>query len=141
MEFGPARAGDPAGIMSGGERRGAEIPRHTQQIAELDALIAADARYRRLASGVAVDKIVDDRSPEAALVIEHIMGNAEALGDPGGVVNVAPGTAGTAASRGGAVVVELQSNPDDFKPALDQQGRGHRRVDPAGHRDDHPVAG
>ena len=127
--------------MPGRQRRGAEIPRYTQQIAELDPLIAADARDRCLASGVAVDKIVDDRSPEAALVIEHIMGNAEALGDAGGVVDVAPGTAGAVAPCGGAMVVELQRNADDFKPALDQQGRGHRRVDPAGHRDDHPVAG
>jgi hypothetical protein len=39
------------------------------------------------------------------------------------------------------MIVKLQSNADNFEPALDQQGRGYRRVDPAGHRDDHPVAG
>src|SRR5205807_4224388 len=43
------------------------------------------------------------------------------------------------APRGRAVVVKLQSNADDVKPALDQQGRSHRRVDPARHRDDHPA--
>jgi hypothetical protein len=39
------------------------------------------------------------------------------------------------------MVVELQRYADNFKPALDEQRRSHRRVDPAGHRDDHPVAG
>ena len=133
--------GDPAGIMPGGQGRGAEIPGYTEQIAEFDSLIAADARDRCLAAGVAVDKIVDDRSPEAGLVIEHIMGDAEALGDPRSIVDVASGTAGAAAPCRSAMVVELQRDADDFKPALDQQGRGHRRVDPAGHRDDHSVAG
>src|SRR5580700_1985536 len=88
VEFGPLRAANPAGIMPCRLRRGTEIPRHTQQIAEFDPLIAADARDRRLASRVAVDKIVDDRSPEAALVIEHIMRDAEALGDPRCIVDV-----------------------------------------------------
>jgi hypothetical protein len=54
------------------------------------------------------------------------MGNAEALGDPRSIVDVAAGAAGTAAPRGRAMVVKLQSNADNFKPPLDQQGRGHR---------------
>ncbi len=108
MEFGPILAGDPAGIMPGRQRRGAEIARHTQQIAELDPLIAADARDRRFASGVVIDKIVDDRNPEATLVIEHIMRNAEARGDPRSIVDVAAGTAGTFAPRRGAMIVKLQ---------------------------------
>jgi hypothetical protein len=39
------------------------------------------------------------------------------------------------------MVVKLQRDADNLKPALDQQSRGHGRVDPAGHRDDHPMAG
>src|ERR1700738_1040010 len=100
--------------MPGRQHRGAEVPRHTQQIAELDALIAADARDWRLAPGVAIDKIVDDRNPEAALVIEHIMGNAEARCDPRSIVDVAAGTAGAAAPRRGAMVVVLQGFADKF---------------------------
>ena len=67
--------------MPGGQRRGAEIARRFQQVAELDPLIAADARDRRLAAAVAVDEILDDCGAKPALVIEHIMRDAEPLGD------------------------------------------------------------
>src|SRR5260370_10879693 len=69
MEFGPLRAGNPAGIMPGGERRGAEIARRAQQIAKLDPLIAADAPHRCFAPAVAGDNIVHHGSPEATLAI------------------------------------------------------------------------
>src|SRR5207244_3588308 len=34
------------------------------------------------------------------------------------------------------MVVKLQGDADDFKAALDQERRGHRRINPARHRDD-----
>src|SRR5260370_10092647 len=112
MEFGPLPTGSPAGIMPGGERRGAEIARRAQPTAKLDPLIAADARHRRFAPGVAVDKIVDHGSPEAALVIGNIMWNAEALCDAGRIVDVAPGAAGAAAPCRGAKIVDPQADSD-----------------------------
>src|SRR5262249_5862529 len=126
VELGSVRTDDPARIMPRGERRGAEIARRAQQVPEFDPLVAADARHRRLAPGVTVDKVVDNRGPEAALVIEHIMRNAEVVGDARGIIDVAAGTAGAAAPRSRAMVVQLQTNADNVKPALDQNGRGHR---------------
>ena len=69
------------------------------------------------------------------------MRDAEPLGDARGVVDILPGAAGALAPDRGAVVVQLQGDADDLEPALDQQGRGHRRVDPARHRDHDAVVG
>src|SRR5204862_324362 len=102
-----------------------------------DPLIAADARDRRFASGVAVDKIVNHGNPEATLVIEHIMRDAEALGDPGSIIDVAAGAAGAFAPRGRAMIVELQSDADNFKPAVEHEagvGNGLERLRFADHR-------
>ena len=107
VQFGSAGPHYTAGIMPGGQRRGAEIARRSQQVAELDPLIAADAGDRRLAAGVAVDKVVNDGGAKPALVIEHIMRDAEALGNVCGIVDVPTGAAGAPAPRGGAMVVEL----------------------------------
>ena len=85
VQFRPVRPGDAAGVMPGGQRGGAEIARGRQQVAELDALVAADARDRRLAAAVALGEILDHRGAKPALVIEHVMRDAETLGDARGV--------------------------------------------------------
>ncbi len=69
------------------------------------------------------------------------MGDAETLGDPRCVMDVLAGAAGALSSERGAVVVELQSNADDFEPAFDQKGRNDRRIDAARHGDDDAMIG
>ncbi len=54
------------------------------------------------------------------------MGNAEPVGDPPGVVDVLAGAAGAGARGRGAVVVELERDPDDVIAALGQQRRRDR---------------
>jgi hypothetical protein len=127
--------------MAGGERHGAEVARRTEKVAKLDPLIAADARHWGFAAAVAVDKIVDDRDAKAALVIEDVMSDAEMLSDAGGVVDISPGAAGACAPRGSSVVVKLQRYANDLEALLDEQRGRHRRVDPARHRYDNPMAG
>jgi hypothetical protein len=113
-------------IMSGRKCRGAELARGRQQIAKLDRTVALDARHRRLARGVAVGEIVDHRFPETALIVEHVMRNADPLGDVAGVVDVLPGAAGALAVGGRAMVVKLQGDADDVI-ALGLQQRSRRR--------------
>src|SRR5713226_2208554 len=125
--------------MAGGERRGAEIARGRQKIAKLDPLIAADAGDRRLAAAIAISEIVDDLPLEPALVIENVMGDAETLCDAPGIGDVLASAARALAPRSRAMVVELQRDADDLKAALHQQGRRHRRINPARHRDDHAM--
>jgi len=125
-------------IMAGGERLGAELARGLEQIAKLDRAVALDARHRRLAGRVAVGKIVDHRLTKAALVIQHVVRNADPLGDIAGIVDVLPGAAGALAMGGRAVIVKLQRDADDVVTLGLQQRSRHRGIDAAGHGDDDP---
>ena len=83
--------------MPGDQRRRTELPGPRQEIGELDRLVAADARHRRVARSIAVDEIVDHRLAEAAFEIEHIMRNAELGRDPPRIMDVLSGAAGALA--------------------------------------------
>ncbi len=138
VERAPAARQRPRGdVVAGRQHLGAELARGRQQVAELDRLVAVDARHRRLARHVALGEAVDHRFLEAALVVEHVVRNADALGDRAGVVDVLAGAAGALAVGGGAVVVELQRDADDvIALGLQQRGRD-RGIDAARHGDDH----
>ncbi len=122
-------------VVAGRQRLRAEIARRLEQVVELDLLIAGHARDRRLAGDVAVGKGMHDRVGEAALVVEHVMRNAELLRDPARVLNVLAGAAGALAPDGGAVIVELERDADDLVPRASAERRHNRRVDAARHGD------
>ena len=124
--------------MSGRQRLGAKLARGRQQIAKLDRAVALDARHRRLAERIAFGEIVDHRLAEAALIVQHVMRNADPLGDIAGIVDVAPGAAGALAMGGRAMVVKLQRDADDVVALGLQQRSRHRRIDAAGHGDHDP---
>ena len=71
-------------VVAGRQHLGAELARGAEQIVELDRLVALDAGHRRLARDVALGEAVDHRLLEAALVVEHVVRNADALGDARG---------------------------------------------------------
>ena len=104
--------------MAGRQHVGAELLGGVEQVVELDLLVAGDARDRRLAGGVAVGEAVDDGRGKAALVVEHVVRNAERVGNPAGVVDVLAGAAAALAAGGVAVIVELQGDADDVVPGL-----------------------
>src|SRR5487761_136041 len=141
VQLRPGGAVDAARIVAGRERVRAEVARDGEQIVELHRFVAANARHRRLAGDVGIGEFVDHRGAKALLVIEHVMGNAERLGDPRRVVDVLPGAARALAAGCLAVVVKLQRHADDVITAFDQQRRHGRAVDAARHGDDHPRAG
>ena len=66
--------------MAGRQHLGAELARRAEQILELDRHVAVDAGHRRLARHVALGEAVDHRLLEAALVVEHVMRNADPVG-------------------------------------------------------------
>ena len=116
--------------MAGRQRLRAHIARRLHQVGELHPLVAAHAGNGRLAFGVGLDKIGDHALAEALFVIEHVMGDAELLGDALGVVDVLPRAARAFAPRR-ARVVKLQSHADHLVPvALEQRG-GHGGIDAA----------
>src|SRR5207237_734988 len=109
MQFRPIRPGDAARVMPGRQRAGAELPRGPQQIAKLDALVAADARDRRLAAAIGLGEILDYRRAEARLVIEHVMRDTELGSDTGRVAHILPGAARALFADRRAMIVKLQS--------------------------------
>ncbi len=100
---------------------GAELLGGVEKIAELDLLIAGHARDRRLAGGVALGKAVDHGRGKAALVVEHVMRNAERICNPAGIVDVLAGAAAALAAGGAAVIVKLQGDADDVVTRLVHQ--------------------
>ena len=87
---------------------------------------------------VAVGEIVDHGFAEAALIVEHVMRDADPLGDIAGVVDVVAGAAGALAVGRGAMIVELQRDADHVVALGLQQRSRHRGVDAAGHGDHDP---
>ena len=124
--------------MAGRQSVGAEVAGEREQVGELHALVAADAGDRRASPRIFVGEPLDDAGPEAALIVEHIMGDAEPVGDRRGVVDVLAGAAGAASADRFAMIVELEGHADHLGAAARRQ-RGHdRAVDAAGHGDDDP---
>ena len=74
---------------------------------ELDLLVAGDARDRRLALEIAVGEGAHHRLGEARLVIEHVMGDIEAIRHAAGILDVLAGAAGAFTADCLAVIVEL----------------------------------
>ena len=85
---------------------------------------------------IAVGEAVDHRLAEAVLVVEHVMRNADALGDAARIVDVLAGAAGALAVGRRAVVVKLQRDADDVVALGLQQRRRDRGIDAARHGDD-----
>src|SRR3546814_17654075 len=96
--------------MAGGEAVGAEIAGEAQQVGELHALIAAYAGDGRAALHIFVGKALDPAVPEAAFIVEDIMGDAQPVGHGARVVDVLAGTAASGPLHGGAILVELARN-------------------------------
>ena len=84
---------DAPHIMAGRQAIGAELAREGDQVGELHALVAQRAGHGRPPARIFVGEAVDHAVAEAAFVIEHIMGDAEPVGDGLGVVNVLAGAA------------------------------------------------
>jgi hypothetical protein len=88
--------------MAGGEHVRAEFARGLEQVAELDRAVAFDAGDRRLAGEIAVGEVLDHGLAEAGFVVEHVMRDADHLGDAAGVVDVLAGAARALAMQSAA---------------------------------------
>ncbi len=138
VQLGAVRALDAPHVMAGGQGVGAEVAGGGQQVMEFDALVAADAGDRGFAAQIGSGEVVDHRGPEAALVVEHVVGDTEVVGHPPRIMDVLAGAAGALAAHRLAMVVELQGDADYIETLFRQQRRGDRGIDPARHGDHHP---
>ncbi len=108
----------------------------SQKIGELGPHVAADAGDRRAPGEIFVGESLDHFLAKGALVVEHVVREAEPVGDRARVADIVAGAARALAPGGGAVIVELQRDADDFGAAAARQRGDHRAVDPARHGDD-----
>ncbi len=104
--------------MAGSERVGAERAGGIEQVAELDLLVAADARDGGLAAGIAEGEIVDHTGLEAGFIIQHVMRDTEPAGNRTGVGDVGAGAAAAGLAADRAVVIEPQGRTDDVVTLL-----------------------
>ena len=119
-----------------------------QESAELDRLVADNARVGRSPGQIGLNEGLDDQILELLAEVEDIMRKPQASGDPGGVLGrvgglaagggPTPGDGGFSRTGGrGHHGRQPHRDPDDREAGLDQEGRGDRTVHaPAhGHQD------
>src|SRR6185312_2977526 len=128
-----------AGIVSGGNRGGADLERGFEPLVELDGSIAETAGDRGASGAVLVHEGAHHIALETLLVVDHVVGDAEALGDAAGVVDVVKRAAASGAGGVGgaeaALVPELHGEPDDGFAGGVEHCRYRRAVHAAGHGD------
>src|SRR5690606_21063398 len=78
---------------------------------------------------------------EPALVVEHVVGDAEGLCNLARIMDVLAGATASLAPRRLAVVVELQRDADDLVARSLHQRRRDRGINASGHGDDDAHAG
>ncbi len=132
--------GREPGVVSGRERRRADGVGERQQRPELQLLVAAHARVRRLTRAVAGDEVVDHRGLKRRALVDHVMSDSKMSGRRARVLDVARPTAPPADAGGRAGrVIEAQGRADDLVSPLGQQRRRGGRIHAARHRDDDPL--
>src|SRR5207253_8964694 len=124
-----------AGVVAGGEARRAELPRPPPEQPELDVLVAAGARVRRAAGEILGDERPHHLALEDVREVEHVVGEAEPLGDGAGVVEVLEG-----ATAAGPVARQSERDADHLVAGAHAPGGRHRAVDAPAHGDDDPHA-
>jgi hypothetical protein len=116
-------------VVSGGHGVEADGQRPLEQAVELEVAVALDAGVRCAPDPVGLDVGLDHAAVEVVGEGPDVVDDAELLGDPAGVVDVAD----RAAAGVGLAAPQLHRDADDLVAGLEQAGRGDRRVDAAGH--------
>jgi len=88
---------------------------------------------------IAVGELAHHCLGEARLVVEHVVGNLQGIGDAAGVLNVLTSAASAFAADCLAMVVELEGNAHDIVTFGLHQRRDDGGIDSARHGHNHPV--
>src|SRR5581483_7130498 len=106
---------------------------------ELDVLVAADAGVWRPSASVLVDEVLDHPLAEDVLEVQHVVRDADPVGDASSVLDRRERAAGVGSldrlERGGSWL-DVERDAYDLATLLDEHGRHDRRVDAAAHRGD-----
>ena len=133
-----AVAATTLGVVAGGDEVGLELLAVGPQLAELQPVVADDARVRRPAREVLVGEVVDDAA-EVALEVEGVERDVEPVGHAAGIAGI-EGAAAALLVRGavvlGAVDAGAHEQADDLVALLLEQVRGHGAIHAAAHGQD-----
>ena len=126
------------GVVTRGDIVAAHVQRGVQQRAKLDVAVADDAGVGRQPLLVGGHKALDYAAVERLLQVEHVVGNADALGNGLRVGDVAVDLA-HACYRIGRRAGESHGGANAFVALAFEQVRGHAGIDAAAHGDEHAL--
>ena len=133
-EAGAVGGGHDPGMVAGGDGIEAQRPRPSRQLVELDVPVALHARVGGATPAMRLDVGANHRPLEVVAQGEDQVFDAETVGHPSGVVDVAH----RAAARVRRATPQLEGHPDHLGTGRHQLRGGDRAVDPARHRHQHP---
>ena len=125
--------------MAGGDEVGVELLAVGPELAELEPVVADDARVRRAAREVLVGEVVDD-AVEVVLEVEGVERDVEPVGDAAGIAGVDGAAAallvvGRSRRRSSRLMdAGAHEQADDVVALLLEQVRGDGAVHSATHR-------
>ncbi len=110
--------------MTGSQGVGANLLGHNQQLIKLQVIVAKAARNGRASRKILLDERTHHVALEALLVIDHVIRDADGLGDAARVVHVVERAAASLHRLGHALVPgqpalvpELHGQADDIVPS------------------------
>ena len=128
-----------ARVVAGGDRLRADALGRFEEAVELDEVVAEGAGDGRAAGNVVVHKRLDHLRFEAVFEIDHVVGNAEVLRGPAGIVNVVERAAAARCAAGGnqighaLPVPQLHGHADHVCALPPEQSGGGGGIDASAH--------
>ena len=123
-------------VVAGGDEGGSEGGGLVPEIAELQLLVAHDARVRSASGPVLVGEIIDHEPLEGNGLVDHIVGNPERMGDAAGIGDRL-GAAAFVLGPGHAVLgPELHGDPDHVPALFLEKPCGHTGLNATAHPHD-----
>src|SRR6266404_9484097 len=133
---------DDLGIMAGCDFVGANLLRHNKKLVKLQVIVAETAGDRCTPGKILLDERTHHIALKALFVIDHVVGDANGLGNAASIVDIVDRTAAALDGFGHAfvsgetaLVPELHGQADDVVASGTQHGRDDRGVNSSRHGD------
>ncbi len=133
---------DDLGVMAGGNLIGANLLRHNKKLVKLQVIVAETARDRCTPGKILLDERTHHIALKALFVIDHVVGDANGLGNTASIVDIVDRAAAALDGFGHAfvssetaLVPELHGQADDVVAFRTQHGRNGRGVNSSRHSD------
>jgi len=123
------------GVVAGGDEAGAEAAGFAPEVAELELLVAHDARVGGAPALVLAGKVLDDLGLEVAGLLDHVMGMPRVWATARASA-MAEGPQHLSSAREMQSWADFHRHADDVVALLLEEMGGYGGIDAAGHADD-----